>query len=135
MIQRKYAVVTLITFMIAALLAACSGGGGGGTAPAAAASIVPRYAYVANNSDNTVSKYTVNAATGQLRANGYVAAGTRPFSVTVDPSGKYAYVANYTSNNVSAYTLGAGGALAAVAGSPFAAGTNPASVTTTGTIQ
>jgi hypothetical protein len=88
-----------------------------------------RFGYVANSGDNTVSLYTVNATTGQLRHNGYVATGTAPISVTVDPSGKFAYVANATSNNVSAFTINAGnGALTAVAGSPFNAGTSPQSV-------
>jgi DNA-binding beta-propeller fold protein YncE len=41
----------------------------------------------------------------------------------------YAYVANSASNNVSVYTIDATtGALAAVAGSPFAAGDTPFSV-------
>ncbi len=44
---------------------------------------------------DTVSIYTVNASTGQLRANGYVPAGTQPSAVAVDPSGKFAYVANF----------------------------------------
>ncbi|HLQ26476.1 MAG TPA: hypothetical protein VK138_11435, partial [Acidiferrobacterales bacterium] len=35
----------------------------------------PRFAYVANQTSNTVSIYTVNATTGQLRPNGYVTAG------------------------------------------------------------
>ncbi len=53
-----------------------------------------------------------------------------PDSVTVDPSGKFAYVANSGSSNVSAYTINATtGALTAVPGSPFAAGTTPVSVT------
>ena len=55
---------------------------------------VPRFACVANSADNTVSIYTVNAVTGQLRHNGYVAAGINLRSVTVDPSGKFAYVAS-----------------------------------------
>jgi hypothetical protein len=47
----------------------------------------------------------------------------------------FAYVANDTSNNVSAYTINAlTGALTPVVGSSFAAGTNPASVTTTNTV-
>ena len=36
---------------------------------------VPRFAYVPNFKDNTVSIYSVNASTGQLRDNGYVLAG------------------------------------------------------------
>lgn len=57
--------------------------------------VVPRFAYAANASDNTVSVFSVDAGTGQLRHNGYVAAGTIPVSVTVDPLGKFAYVANH----------------------------------------
>jgi len=190
-------VLTAVSMLfVLAMLAACGGGGGGGgdSATAPPPNNVPRFAYVANFSDNTVSIYTVNAATGQLRHNGYVAAGTNPSSVTVDPSGKFAYVTNsfngtggnsvpaysinattgaltridadgtlagiqnfpagsgpravsvdpagkfaYVANNgggVSAYTINATtGALTAVAGSPFTAGTIPRSVTTTGTIQ
>ncbi len=102
---------------------------------------VPRFAYVANGTSNTVSIYTVDGTTGALRHNGYVAA-TIPISVTVDPSGKFAYVANYTaSGTVSAYAINqTTGALAAVAGAGngttgtnasgvIAAGTDPCSVT------
>jgi 6-phosphogluconolactonase (cycloisomerase 2 family) len=92
--------------------------------------LLPRFAYVTNSADNTISEYTVNVSTGQLRANGYVLAGTLPLSVVVDPSGKFAYVANGISNNVSAYTVNASsGTLTPVAGSPFAAGLFPSSVT------
>ena len=41
------------------------------------------------------------------------------------PDGKFLYVANQGSNNVSAFAVGSGGALTAVSGSPFAAGTAP----------
>ncbi len=42
----------------------------------------------------------------------------------------FAYVANQSSNDVSAYTITAGtGVLVPVAGSPFAAGASPSSVT------
>ncbi len=94
-----------------------------------------RFAYVANSNDNTVSIYTRDDATGQLRANGYVAAGTSPYSVAVDPSGKFAYVANNGSDNVSAYAIDAStGALTRV-GSPVAAGTAPYSITVAGSIH
>ena len=39
---------------------------------------VPRFAYVANFNDDTVSIYAVNDNTGQLRHHGYVATGTDP---------------------------------------------------------
>src|SRR5204863_6947708 len=67
------------------------------------------FAYVANQTDNTVSAYTINAGTGALTpvAGSPFATGTGPFSVTVAPSGAFAYVANSGSNNVSAYTINA----------------------------
>jgi DNA-binding beta-propeller fold protein YncE len=97
----------------------------------------PRYAYVTNyNSANlsassNVSAYTVDSSTGALTAvsGSPFAAGTGPYSVTVDPSGKFTYAVNYFSNNVSAYTIDSStGALTVVSGSPFAAGLQPTSV-------
>ena len=44
---------------------------------ASATGSLPRFAYSANG-DNTVSSYTVDSATGQLRSTGYALAGTRP---------------------------------------------------------
>ena len=90
------------------------------------------FAYVANANSNTVSGYTINAASGALTAiaGSPFPAGTIPISVTVDPTGKFAYVANEGSDNVSGYTVDpATGALTPIAGSPFPAGTFPLSVT------
>jgi 6-phosphogluconolactonase (cycloisomerase 2 family) len=92
--------------------------------------LVPRFAYVPNAGDGTVSIYTVNAKTGQLRSNGYVLAGEFPQQVTVDPSGRFAYVANQTSNSISAYTINAStGALTPISGQPFATESGPVSLT------
>jgi Abnormal spindle-like microcephaly-assoc'd, ASPM-SPD-2-Hydin len=53
--------------------------------------------------------------------------------VTGEPSGRFAYVADFFGGNVSAYTINnSTGALRAVAGSPFAAGTFPFSVAIAG---
>src|SRR5437899_98448 len=109
------------------IVTACGGGGGGGGA--APATKIPRYAFVANNSDNSVSSYVVDAAAGRLKYIGKVAAGASPRSVTVDSSGRYAYVANGDSANVSQYTIGVSGALTPTATATVAAGTNPISVT------
>src|SRR5438445_422351 len=106
------------------IVTACGGGGGGGAAPA---TNIPRYAFVANNGDNSVSSYVVDAAAGRLKYIGKVATGANPNSVTVDPSGRYAYAANGA--NVSQYTIGASGALPPTATATVAAGTNPISVT------
>jgi 6-phosphogluconolactonase (cycloisomerase 2 family) len=82
----------------------------------------PRFAFVVNSSDATVSIYTVNATTGFLRDNGYVLAGSKPTTAAVTPSGAFLYVANSGSANVSAFAVNlANGELTAVAGSPFAA--------------
>ena len=59
---------------------------------------VPRFAYAANNVDGTISEYTVNSATGQLRANGYVLAGKGPTAVAVDPRVIQPYPAVANSN-------------------------------------
>ncbi len=93
--------------------------------------LVPRFAYVPNQADGTVSIYTVNAETGQLRSNGYAFAGTNPQQVTVDPSGRFAYVANEGSNSVSAFTINPStGELTPTSDSPVATEDNPVSVTT-----
>ncbi len=99
-----------------------------------------RFAYLTNEDDDTVSAYTINSSTGALSAvaGSPFAAGAYPYSVTVDPSGRFAYVTNSNCpsifrcppSNVSAYTINSStGALSAIAGSPFAAGKNPISVT------
>jgi 6-phosphogluconolactonase (cycloisomerase 2 family) len=83
----------------------------------------------------SVSTYVVDAAAGRLKYIGKVAAGTSPFSVAVDPSGRYAYVANLNSANVSQYTIGANGALTPMATATVAAEASPRSVTAVGSWQ
>src|SRR6266478_5888256 len=93
---------------------------------AAAGTSTPRFAYVTNLSDDTLSIYSVNASTGQLRPNGYVLTDSHPDAVSLDPSGKFAYTANNQANDVSAFTIDAvTGSLTPVPGSPFAAGSTP----------
>jgi len=91
--------------------------------------IIPRFAYVANAGDNTISIYTVNVITGQLRANGYISTGGfSPVSITVDPY-QIAYVADAV-GNLLAYTINAAtGALTELSSSPFVAGSLPNAVT------
>jgi uncharacterized repeat protein (TIGR01451 family) len=83
------------------------------------------FALVANGGDGTLSLYTVNASTGQLRANGYVAAGVSPSAVAVDSTGSFAYVAS--SSGVSAFSISAStGALVGLGA--VAAGNQPSAV-------
>jgi 6-phosphogluconolactonase (cycloisomerase 2 family) len=91
--------------------------------------IVPRFAYVANAGDGTVSMYAVSTVSGQLRHNGYVLAGGGPQSVAVDPAGRFAYVANMTSGDVSAYAIDSSNGRLRSIGSATPAGTRPVSIT------
>ncbi len=72
---------------------------------------LPRFAYVANPGDSTVSQFTVNPLTGQLRHNGYSGVGGTPQAVAVDPTGKYVYVAVTGTNVVSYYHIESDGRL------------------------
>jgi len=95
-----------------------------------------KFAYVANSGSRDVSSFAIDPATGALAAvaGSPFPAGEGPRSVAVDPSGKFVYVAGfypyYPVYDVFAFTIDAStGALAAVAGSPFAAGEGPHFVT------
>ena len=89
-----------------------------------------QFVYVANFSGNSVSAYSIssNGALIQNVPGSPFAAGTAPFSVAIDPTGKFVYVANILANNVSAYSISSNGALTQVSGSPFKTGIEPASV-------
>jgi 6-phosphogluconolactonase (cycloisomerase 2 family) len=57
----------------------------------------PRFAYTANRGDNTLSLFTVEAASGELRHHGYVAQQAfeaLPSEVQVDPLGRFLYSVN-----------------------------------------
>jgi len=86
----------------------------------------PRFAYVVNTFDATISIYTENPSTGQLRASGYAfAAGMEPTGLAVDPFGRFAYLADFQSNTVAGFTInGTTGALTPIAGS-LGTGTGP----------
>ncbi len=134
---------TALVVAVLLTLAACGGGGGGGgsssgsggSTPTGTVSVYPRFAYVANDNDNSVSVYAVNATTGRLTFTGKVSAGTNPYSVTVDPSGRYAYVVNLGDGTVSQYTIGSNGSLTPMSPATVSAGAQPSSVTTTGSYQ
>jgi 6-phosphogluconolactonase len=94
------------------------------------------FAYVSNSSLSDIDAYIINQTTGALTPviTSPFPTGTIPSQVTVDPSGNFAYVANIGDGTISAYTIdntssSTPGALIPVTGSPFTAGTGPASVT------
>jgi len=93
---------------------------------------VSRFAYVLDSGgQGTISVYTINQVTGQLRSNGYALVGSLsfPVSMTLAPSGKFAFVADVGIDSVSAFKINATtGKLTQVTGSPFATGENPVAV-------
>lgn len=92
-------------------------------------SLVPRFAYATDLIDNTVSIYTVNAGTGQLRHKGYTVVNGNPVALAISPTGKSAYTADSATNSISAYSINTStGSLNEVAGSPLPTGKGPNSV-------
>jgi 6-phosphogluconolactonase (cycloisomerase 2 family) len=70
----------------------------------------PRYAYVANADDNTISVYTVDPVSGQLRAHGYAISEGGPNHVAVLMD-KFVYVANSSSNTLTSFSINGNGTL------------------------
>ncbi|MGA7595943.1 MAG: beta-propeller fold lactonase family protein [Gallionella sp.] len=112
-------------------LAGCSGGGGSSRpSTQGTTSTYLRFAYVANSGDDTLTAYTIDDATGRLRANGYVMTGNAPQAATVAPGGHYVYTANSGADSISAFGIDANGRLTELSGSPFAtSGTEPVAIT------
>lgn len=86
---------------------------------------VPRFMYVANEQDNTLSIVNIDAMTGALKAEVKVATGKRPVAITVDSDSRLVFVANHDSDDINVFTIRSDGGLANVTGSPFKAGKNP----------
>lgn len=89
--------------------------------------------YLASAGDNKVAGFAIDATTGALTplAGSPYAAGAGAAAIPAfSPDGKYLYVMDKGAtgsgaNSVSGYSIGADGSLTALAGSPFAAGTQP----------
>lgn len=94
------------------------------SAGAAPITYTTKYAYVANNSGNTISAYSVSSVTGGLTSvsGSPFAAGSTP-TVAADPLGKFLYAVDAGGGAISAFTIDqTSGVLSAVPGSPFAGG-------------
>jgi len=100
-----------------------------------------KFLFVADSVTNTVAAFSIGTS-GQLSAVGApLATGTTPVSLRVHPSGQFLYTANQGSNvggtncvngGVSVFSFDSSGALTALSGSPFTAGTCPSYVATDG---
>jgi len=67
-----------------------------------------RFAYVANQTDGTISGFEINGTTGALVAlsgSPFTSTGTLPQAVAVDPNHAYLYVVNNGSNDVSVFAI------------------------------
>ncbi len=92
------------------------------------------FVYVAIQSLQKVTPYTINQSNGALTAGTSVSTEINPQAITIDPSGQYVYVANSGSNSVSGYTVNSStGALTSNGTAPT--GLFPRSIVTTGVIQ
>jgi DNA-binding beta-propeller fold protein YncE len=145
LMQQTHFVVRMLSAPgIAAIFTACSSSGSGKITPSDVApdsqtrlapsvpGSVVEFAYVANESSNNVSAYTINPTSGALTpvTGSPFGAGSVPHAVAVDPKGKFVYVVNTAGNNVSGYKIKSNGALTPLPGSPFEAGSGPGGIAT-----
>jgi 6-phosphogluconolactonase len=81
-----------------------------------------KFVYVANQSENDISLFTIDSAIGSLHeVLPRTAAGLTPVALTMDSAGDFLYALNEVSGSISVYSINSGtGALTAVGGSPFA---------------
>ena len=71
------------------------------------ATIIPKYFYALNQSDNSVSIFTVNKTTGELTQINTLIGGNSPSSIYIPPQGNYLYMASTSENKIILYTLDA----------------------------
>ncbi|MGA2134491.1 MAG: beta-propeller fold lactonase family protein [Bryobacteraceae bacterium] len=93
-----------------------------------------KFVYVARYFERSIDAFSVNATNGALtliQGSPFTNGSDYPYGLAISPSGKFLYAANTPGNSISAFSIGATGALTAVAGSPFAAGTGTISVALT----
>jgi 6-phosphogluconolactonase (cycloisomerase 2 family) len=87
---------------------------GTGTTPVAVVfNLAGTAIYVANNSSDSVSQFTVDATTGVLTpfTTTTVVSGTHPAFFVTDPSGKFIYLGNTGSNSITEFSMNSGGSL------------------------
>ena len=81
-----------------------------------------KFVYVANQSENDISLFTIDSAIGSLHeVLPRTATGLTPVALTMDTAGDFLYALNEVSGSISVYSINSGtGTLTAVGGSPFA---------------
>jgi 6-phosphogluconolactonase (cycloisomerase 2 family) len=90
-----------------------------------------QFAYVANQTDDTISAFVIDSTTGALglvSGSPFATGGIAPVAVAVDPNGVYLYAVENGSNEVAVFTIdAASGALTATA-LAIATGNSPAAI-------
>jgi 6-phosphogluconolactonase (cycloisomerase 2 family) len=105
----------------------------GSTYPDIAVDAQSAHLYLASAGDSKVAGFTISQTTGALTpltGSPYAAGAGAGAIPAFSPNGKFLYVMDQGAtgtgaNSVSGYAIGTDGSLTAIAGSPFAAGTNP----------
>ncbi len=90
----------------------------------------PKYAYVINNGDYTISGYTVDSVTGLLTpvpGSPFASGVPEPFRISLDPQGRFLYVVGGATGSFASFAVNpATGALTPVPGSPYVTGADAA---------
>jgi len=91
--------------------------------------LVPNYAFVIDDSSESLVSYRVNSETGDITEISRARTGKQPVAVAQDPLNRFVFVANAGSNSVSAFAVNATtGKLTEVEGSPYSVGEKPVSL-------
>jgi 6-phosphogluconolactonase (cycloisomerase 2 family) len=82
------------------------------------------YLYIARSGDGSGLAVFSIATDGTLNSisGSPFGAGTQPYSVVLDTTGKYVYVANRSDGTISGYSIGTNSALTALSDSPYKSG-------------
>jgi 6-phosphogluconolactonase len=70
-----------------------------------------KFLYAAERTNNTMSAFSVDTATGKLTYLSSITTEKQPRGFAIDPTGKYMIVTGELSNTISVYSIGANGAL------------------------
>ena len=84
-----------------------------------------RYAYVANQLDNTLSELAIDSSGFLTAIAGPIATGATPVSLAVDPDGTYLYVAQFGANDVAVYSINDATGVLSTARLPLPVGAGP----------
>lgn len=106
------------------------------TVQSMAVSPTAQFLYVLSGSaPSTISVFSIGANGTPAAAGGAFTgvANSNITGITIDSKGQFLYATDSANNNVISLSIAASGALTQVAGSPFAAGTQPAAVAVDGT--